>query len=47
MLIQATQAYWKGKEDEASAERIAVGRGEHKRTETVKWAEAFTDYETA
>jgi hypothetical protein len=47
LLNQATQAWWKGKKDEASAERTALGRGKHKKAQMAKWADAFTNYATA
>jgi hypothetical protein len=47
LLNQATQAWWRGKKDEASAERTALGRGKHKKAQMAKWADAFTNYATA
>lgn len=48
LLMQAREAWQKGRMEEASAEHTAFGRrGDHKNAQMVKWAAACTDYATA
>ncbi|MCJ7424574.1 hypothetical protein MUP01_09960, partial [Candidatus Bathyarchaeota archaeon] len=48
LLNQATQAWWKGRMEEASAQNADHGhRGNNKKTEMVLWSAALTDYATA
>ncbi len=48
LLNQATEAWWKGRMEEASAQKPDHGdQGNNKKTETVLWSAALTDYATA
>jgi hypothetical protein len=48
LLNYATQAWWKGRLEEASAQHAVHGhRGGNKKTEMVLWSAALTDYATA
>jgi hypothetical protein len=48
LLNEATQAWWKGKMEEAAAQHAVHGhRGNNKKTEVVLWSAALTDYATA
>jgi hypothetical protein len=48
LLNQATQAWWKGRLEEASAQKADHGHHrDNKKTEMVLWSAALTDYATA
>jgi hypothetical protein len=47
LLNQATQAWWKGRMEEASAQQTVHRKGGNKKTEMVLWSAALTDYATA
>jgi hypothetical protein len=48
LLNHATQAWWKGRMEEASVQHAVHGhRGGNKKTEMVLWSAALTDYATA
>jgi hypothetical protein len=47
LLNQATQAWWKGRMEEASAQQTVHHKGGNKKTEMILWSAALTDYATA
>jgi len=48
LLIQASQAWWRGEMEQESAERSRPGHhGNSKKTQMVRWSAALTDYATA
>jgi hypothetical protein len=47
LLNQATQAWWKGRMEEASAQNADHGHHRDNKTEMVLWSAALTDYATA
>jgi len=47
LLNQATQAWWKGSMEEASAQNADHGHHRDNKTEMVLWSTALTDYATA
>jgi hypothetical protein len=48
LLIQATQAWWKGRMEEVSAEKIVPGRrGNGQKAKMARWSAACTNYATA
>jgi len=48
LLNQATQAWWKGRMEEASAQNADHGHHQdNKKTEMVLWSAALTEYATA
>jgi hypothetical protein len=47
LLNQATQAWWKGTMEQASAQNADHGHHRDNKTEMVLWSAALTDYATA